>query len=171
MESLLLDKIDQPSDLKKLNAQQVEKLCAEIRHFMLENISKTGGHLASNLGTVELTVALHRVLETPKDKIVFDVGHQCYTHKILTGRKDAFGQLRQFGGISGFLKPSESIHDACITGHASSSISVAQGMAHARTLLGEDYSVVAVIGDGAVGGTATQNAHFGQNITHHRNPP
>ena len=86
MESLLLDKIDQPSDLKKLNAQQVEKLCAEIRHFMLENISKTGGHLASNLGTVELTVALHRVLETPKDKIVFDVGHQCYTHKLLTGR-------------------------------------------------------------------------------------
>ena len=84
MESLLLDKIDQPSDLKKLNAQQVEKLCAEIRHFMLENISKTGGHLASNLGTVELTVALHRVLETPKDKIVFDVGHQCYTHKLLT---------------------------------------------------------------------------------------
>ena len=83
MESLLLDKIDQPSDLKKLNAQQVEKLCAEIRHFMLENISKTGGHLASNLGTVELTVALHRVLETPKDKIVFDVGHQCYTHKLL----------------------------------------------------------------------------------------
>lgn len=86
MESLLLDKVDQPSDLKKLNAQQVEKLCAEIRHFLLENISKTGGHLASNLGTVELTVALHRVLETPKDKIVFDVGHQCYTHKLLTGR-------------------------------------------------------------------------------------
>ena len=89
MESLL-DKIDQPSDLKKLNAQQVEKLCAEIRHFMLENISKTGGHLASNLGTVELTVALHRVLETPKDKIVFDVGHQCYTHKLLTGRRKQF---------------------------------------------------------------------------------
>ena len=85
MESLLLDKIDQPSDLKKLNTQQVKKLCTEIRHFMLENISKTGGHLASNLGTVELTVALHRVLETPKDKIVFDVGHQCYTHKLLTG--------------------------------------------------------------------------------------
>lgn len=90
MESLLLDKIDQPSDLKKLNAQQVEKLCAEIRHFLLENISKTGGHLASNLGTVELTVALHRVLETPKDKIVFDVGHQCYTHKLLTGRRKQF---------------------------------------------------------------------------------
>ena len=94
MESLL-DKIDQPSDLKKLNAQQVEKLCAEIRHFMLENISKTGGHLASNLGTVELTVALHRVLETPKDKIVFDVGHQCYTHKLLTGRRKQFDHLRQ----------------------------------------------------------------------------
>ena len=95
MESLLLDKIDQPSDLKKLNAQQVEKLCAEIRHFLLENISKTGGHLASNLGTVELTVALHRVLETPKDKIVFDVGHQCYTHKLLTGRRKQFDHLRQ----------------------------------------------------------------------------
>ena len=94
MESLLLDKIDQPSDLKKLNAQQVEKLCAEIRHFLLENISKTGGHLASNLGTVELTVALHRVLETPKDKIVFDVGHQCYTHKLLTGRRKQFDHLR-----------------------------------------------------------------------------
>ena len=94
MESLLLDKIDQPSDLKKLNAQQVEKLCAEIRHFMLENISKTGGHLASNLGTVELTVALHRVLETPKDKIVFDVGHQCYTHKLLTGRRKQFDHFR-----------------------------------------------------------------------------
>ena len=96
MESLLLDKIDQPSDLKKLNAQQVEKLCAEIRHFMLENISKTGGHLASNLGTVELTVALHRVLETPKDKIVFDVGHLCYTHKLLTGRRKQFDHLRHF---------------------------------------------------------------------------
>ena len=126
MESLLLDKIDQPSDLKKLNAQQVEKLCAEIRHFMLENISKTGGHLASNLGTVELTVALHRVLETPKDKIVFDVGHQCYTHKILTGRREQFSSLRQYGGLSGFPKPRESGHDAFIAGHASNSVSVAR---------------------------------------------
>ena len=109
MESLLLDKIDQPSDLKKLNAQQVEKLCAEIRHFLLENISKTGGHLASNLGTVELTVALHRVLETPKDKIVFDVGHQCYTHKLLTGRRKQFDHLRQLDGISGFPNP----HEVC----------------------------------------------------------
>lgn len=132
MESLLLDKIDQPSDLKKLNAQQVEKLCAEIRHFMLENISKTGGHLASNLGTVELTVALHRVLETPKDKIVFDVGHQCYTHKLLTGRRKQFDHLRQLDGISGFPNPHESVHDAFIPGHGNTALSLAIGMAWAK---------------------------------------
>ena len=132
MESLLLDKIDQPSDLKKLNAQQVEKLCAEIRHFMLENISKTGGHLASNLGTVELTVALHRVLETPKDKIVFDVGHQCYTHKLLTGRRKQFDHLRQLDGISGFPNPHESVHDAFIAGHGNTALSLAIGMAWAK---------------------------------------
>ena len=99
---LLLDSINQPADLKQLNEKQVEQLCEEIRSFLLKNISKTGGHLASNLGMVELTVALHRVLETPQDKIVFDVGHQCYTHKILTGRRGQFEQLRQLDGISGF---------------------------------------------------------------------
>lgn len=148
----LLDRDDLPSMLGSLTKEQLDELCGEIRQFLLDHVSQTGGHLASNLGVVELTIALHRCFDTSRDRLLFDVGHQCYTHKILTGRKDAFGQLRQFGGISGFLKPSESIHDACITGHASSSISVAQGMAHARTLLGEDYSVVAVIGDGALSG-------------------
>lgn len=152
MESLLLDKIDQPSDLKKLNAQQVEKLCAEIRHFLLENISKTGGHLASNLGTVELTVALHRVLETPKDKIVFDVGHQCYTHKLLTGRRKQFDHLRQLDGISGFPNPHESVHDAFIAGHGNTALSLAIGMAWAKKIKHEPGLVVAVIGDGAFTG-------------------
>ena len=152
MESLLLDKIDQPSDLKKLNAQQVEKLCTEIRHFMLENISKTGGHLASNLGTVELTVALHRVLETPKDKIVFDVGHQCYTHKLLTGRRKQFDHLRQLDGISGFPNPNESVHDAFIAGHGNTALSLAIGMAWAKKIKHEPGLVVAVIGDGAFTG-------------------
>jgi len=145
MESLLLDTIDQPSDLKKLNAQQVEKLCAEIRHFLLKNISKTGGHLASNLGTVELTVALHRVLETPKDKIVFDVGHQCYTHKLLTGRRKQFDHLRQLDGISGFPNPHESVHDAFIAGHGNTALSLAIGMAWAKKIKHEPGLVVAVI--------------------------
>ena len=152
MESLLLDNINQPSDLKQLNHQQVEQLCTEIRHFLLENISKTGGHLASNLGTVELTVALHRVLETPKDKIVFDVGHQCYTHKILTGRKGQFDKLRQLDGISGFPNPNESEHDAFIAGHGNTALSLAIGMAWAKKLRHEPGLVVAVIGDGAFTG-------------------
>ena len=112
----LLEKISQPSDLKKLSNGQVNQLCEEIRAFLLDHVSKTGGHLASNLGAVELTVALHRVLETPKDEIVFDVGHQCYTHKILTGRGAAMDTLRTFGGISGFPKPGESASDAFIAG-------------------------------------------------------
>ena len=116
MESLLLDNIDQPSDLKNLDKEQVNKLCAEIRQFLLRNISRTGGHLASNLGAVELTVALHRVMTTPMDKIVFDVGHQCYTHKLLTGRRSGFAKLRQLDGISGFPNPNESEHDAFIAG-------------------------------------------------------
>lgn len=107
MGALLLDSINQPRDLKQLNEQHMKQLCAEIRQFLLENISKTGGHLASNLGVVELTVALHRVLDTPQDKIVFDVGHQCYTHKILTGRRGQFDKLRQLDGISGFPNPNE----------------------------------------------------------------
>ena len=152
MKTLLLDNINQPSDLKQLDPRQVEQLCAEIRHFLLDNISKTGGHLASNLGTVELTVALHLVLETPRDKIVFDVGHQCYTHKILTGRKAQFEKLRQLDGISGFPNPNESEHDAFIAGHGNTALSLAIGMAWAKKLRHEPGLVVAVIGDGAFTG-------------------
>lgn len=148
----LLDREDLSSILGTLSKSNLDELCSEIRQFLLDHVSQTGGHLASNLGVVELTVALHRCFDTSKDRLIFDVGHQCYTHKLLTGRKDAFDHLRQFGGISGFLKPEESPHDACITGHASCSVSTALGMAHARTLLGEHYAVVAVIGDGALTG-------------------
>ena len=152
MGALLLDSINQPRDLKQLNEQQVKQLCAEIRQFLLENISKTGGHLASNLGVVELTVALHRVLDTPQDKIVFDVGHQCYTHKILTGRRGQFDKLRQLDGISGFPDPNESEHDAFIAGHGNTALSLAIGMAWAKKLHHEAGLVVAVIGDGAFTG-------------------
>ena len=152
MGALLLDSINQPRDLKQLNEQQVKQLCTEIRQFLLENISKTGGHLASNLGVVELTVALHRVLDTPQDKIVFDVGHQCYTHKILTGRRGQFDKLRQLDGISGFPNPNESEHDAFIAGHGNTALSLAIGMAWAKKLHHEAGLVVAVIGDGAFTG-------------------
>ena len=148
----LLEKISQPSDLKKLSSGQVNQLCEEIRVFLLDHVSKTGGHLASNLGAVELTVALHRVLETPKDEIVFDVGHQCYTHKLLTGRREGFAKLRQLDGISGFPNPKESVHDAFVAGHGNTSLSLAIGMAWARKLRGEPGHVVAVIGDGSFTG-------------------
>lgn len=132
--------------------EQAVALCADLRREMLDTVSQTGGHIASNLGVVELTVALHRVFDTSRDRIVFDVGHQCYSHKILTGRKAAMDTLRKFGGLSGFPKPSESEHDAFIAGHASNSVSVALGMARARTIKKEDYSVIALIGDGALTG-------------------
>ena len=152
MESLLLDNIDQPSDLKNLDKEQVNQLCAEIRQFLLQNISRTGGHLASNLGAVELTVALHRVMTTPMDKIVFDVGHQCYTHKLLTGRRSGFAKLRQLDGISGFPNPNESEHDAFIAGHGNTALSLSIGMAWAKKIRHEPGWVVAVIGDGAFTG-------------------
>jgi 1-deoxy-D-xylulose-5-phosphate synthase len=148
----ILDQIHNPSDLKKLPDAQLPQLCQEIRSFLVQSVSKTGGHLASNLGVVELTVALHRVYDTSRDRLLFDVGHQSYVHKILTGRKDAFHTLRQYGGIAGFPKPSESVHDAFIAGHASTAISTALGMARARTLLKADYDIVALIGDGALTG-------------------
>lgn len=148
----LLNTINSPEDVKKLSEQQLEQLAQEIRQFMISVISKTGGHLAPNLGVVELTLALHRVFSTPKDKIVFDVGHQAYVHKIITGRREQFPTLRQYGGLSGFPKRSESEHDAFGTGHSSTSISAALGMAVARDLQGEDYDVVAVIGDGSMTG-------------------
>ena len=149
---MILDTIHSPADVKALSAQQVNMLCGEIRSFLIDSVSKTGGHLASNLGAVELTVAIHRVFDTASDRLVFDVGHQCYVHKMLTGRKEQFSTLRQFGGLSGFPKPKESEHDAFIAGHASNSVSVALGMARARTMQGEDYSVLALIGDGALTG-------------------
>ena len=149
---MVLERINSPEDVKKLNAEEVETLCEELRTFLVESVSKTGGHLASNLGAVELTVAIHRVFDTSRDRLVFDVGHQCYVHKALTGRREFFGTLRQYGGLSGFPKPEESAHDAFIAGHASNSVSVALGMAHARTLQGDDYAVAALIGDGATTG-------------------
>ena len=139
-------------DLLRLTDDEKIQLCAEIREFLISSVSQTGGHLAGNLGVVELSVALETVYDTAKDRLVFDVGHQSYVHKLLTGRQEAFHTLRQFGGLSGFPKPSESETDAFVAGHASSSVSIALGMARARTLLHQDYQVVALIGDGAATG-------------------
>ena len=149
---MILERINSPADVKRLSGEETALLCEELRQFLVEQVSRTGGHLASNLGVVELTVAIHRVFDTARDRLVLDVGHQCYVHKALTGRRELFGTLRQFGGLSGFPKPYESGHDAFMAGHASDSVSVALGMARARTLLAKDYHVVAVIGDGALGG-------------------
>lgn len=149
---MVLDLIQKENDIKKLNKEQLEELREEIRSFLVESISKTGGHLASNLGVVELTMALHLVFDLPKDKIIWDVGHQSYTHKLLTGRKDGFANLRQFKGMSGFPKACESPCDSFETGHSSTSISAGLGYVRARELSGDDYSVVSVIGDGALTG-------------------
>ena len=148
----MLESIHSPSDVKRLNSAQTRQLCDELRAFLVRSVAKTGGHLASNLGVVELTVAIHRVFDTSRDRLVFDVGHQCYVHKMLTGRREQFDTLRQLGGLSGFPKPYESVHDAFVAGHASNSVSVALGMAKARTMRREDYDVIALIGDGALGG-------------------
>ena len=148
----ILGNIQSHQDLIKLNAKQREQLCSEIREFLVSNISKTGGHVSSNMGVVELTVALETVFDTSVDRLVFDVGHQSYVHKMLTGRQADFSTLRQFGGMAGFPKPSESETDAFVAGHASSSVSIALGMARARTILNEDYHVVTLIGDGAATG-------------------
>lgn len=149
---MVLDRIGQPGDIKQLDKSELEELAKEIREFLIQKISVTGGHLASNLGVVELTIALHLVFDLPKDKIIWDVGHQSYTHKILTGRKDAFDQLRKYGGMSGFPKRAESRCDAFNTGHSSTSISAGLGYVRARDLLGEEYAVASVIGDGALTG-------------------
>ncbi len=148
----ILEHIHTHEDLVALPNERLPELCAEVRAFLIESLSHTGGHLASNLGTTELSVVLDRVYDPWRDRIVFDVGHQCYTHKLLTGRMAGFERLRHSGGVSGFPKPSESDTDAFIAGHASNSVSVALGMARARTLAGENYDVVAVIGDGALTG-------------------
>lgn len=148
----MLEKIQKPNDIKKIPADQLSALAEEIREFIIESLSKTGGHLASNLGVVELTIAMHRVFDLPKDKLIWDVGHQSYTHKILTGRKDGFETLRREGGISGFPKRSESDCDVFDTGHSSTSISAGVGYVRARELKKENYSVVSIIGDGALTG-------------------
>ncbi|MFC2048395.1 1-deoxy-D-xylulose-5-phosphate synthase, partial [Chloroflexota bacterium] len=148
----LLDRIDSPADLKPLTQQELKQLASEIRDELVAVVSANGGHLASNLGVVELTIALHRVFDSPRDKIIWDVGHQAYTHKLLTGRRDSFASLRQYEGLSGFTCRSESEHDPFGAGHSSTSISAALGMAIARDLSDKDYHVVAVIGDGAITG-------------------
>ena len=137
------------NDLSGLNDSEAAQVCALLRARLIDTVSRTGGHLASSLGAVELIVAIHRVFDTGRDRLVFDVGHQCYAHKILTGRNDAMETLRTFGGIAGFPKPAESVCDAFVAGHASNSVSVAVGMARARTLQKQDYHVLALIGDGA----------------------
>lgn len=148
----LLDKIEKPEDVKKLSVSELTKLASELRHFIIDRVSQNGGHLAPNLGTVELTLALYSVFNFPQDKLVWDVGHQAYTHKILTGRKEAFATLRKKGGITGFPNRFESPYDAFGVGHASTSISAALGMAIARDAKGEHNQVIAVIGDGALTG-------------------
>jgi 1-deoxy-D-xylulose-5-phosphate synthase len=148
----ILDRINSPDDLKHLKEKELKQLSGEIREYIINNISETGGHLASNLGVVELSLALHKVFDSPKDKIIWDVGHQAYIHKLLTGRKEKLKTLRTLGGLSGFPKRSESEHDIFETGHSSTSISAALGIAKARDLSGEDYNVIAVIGDGSLTG-------------------
>jgi len=154
----ILETINTPDDLRNLNTKEKQELAQELRREIINIVSKTGGHLASNLGIVELTIALHSIFNTPKDRIVWDVGHQTYIHKILTGRKDKMLTLRQLGGIAGFPKTTESEYDTFDTGHSSTSISIALGMARARDLLGKKNIVVAIIGDGALTGGMAQEA-------------
>lgn len=152
MDYKILNGITSPDDVKKLNSEELSLLCQEMRDTIIDTVSKNGGHLASNLGVVELTVALHRAFSSPKDAIIFDVGHQCYPHKLLTGRFDKFGTIRTEGGLSGYMRPDESEHDPFITGHSSNSISAAYGIYKAKKLSGDDGTAIAVIGDGAMTG-------------------
>ena len=154
----ILDRSNQPNDIKTISPTQYNRLAKEIRHFLLHRVSEHGGHLASNLGAVELTMALHLFLDFPKDKLIWDVGHQAYVHKILTGRKNGFFTLREYEGMSGFPKRKESACDAFDTGHSSTSVSVANGMVSARELSGTDEKIVAVIGDGALSGGMAMEA-------------
>jgi 1-deoxy-D-xylulose-5-phosphate synthase len=167
MEYKILNNIKSPADLKQLSYAQLDELAVEVRDFMVETVSSTGGHLASSLGAVEATIALYRVFSPPEDRIIWDVGHQAYTHKILTGRKARFKTLRQYGGISGFLKPDESKYDFFGAGHTSTSISAAMGFAKARDLKGENYSVVAVLGDASLANGMSLEAinHIGHDKT------
>ncbi len=149
---MMLKDIKSPNDIKNLDYKELDLLCDEIREKIIDTVSKNGGHLASNLGAVELTVAIHRAFSSPKDSIIFDVGHQCYTHKLLTGRYDRFDTIRTEGGLSGFMRPEESEHDPFVTGHSSNSISAAYGIYRANKISGKDGTAVAVIGDGALTG-------------------
>ena len=158
MDYKFLDKINSPDDLKSMRGEDIPDLCSEIRRFLIDNIEKSGGHLASNLGVVEISCALHRVFDSPNDHIIFDVGHQAYIHKIITGRKTDFDRLRIPGGLSGFTKRSESPHDAFGAGHSSTSISAALGFAEADKLRGLDNYTVCVIGDGAYTGGMVHEA-------------
>ena len=158
MEKNLIDRINSPQDVKALSEKEANQLCSQIREFLLNNVPKTGGHLASNLGATEMTVAIHRVFDSPKDHIIFDVGHQSYVHKILTGRRDRFDTLRTTGGLSGFTKMAESEHDAFGAGHSSTSVSAALGFAEADRLAGSDAYTVAVVGDGAYTGGMVHEA-------------
>lgn len=166
MKTTLLNSISDPSDLRKLNILQLRQLAGEIRHFLIASTNKTGGHLSSNLGVVELSLMLHYCFATPKDQIVWDVGHQAYVHKIITGRRDQMDTIRQFGGLSGFPKRSESSYDVFDTGHSSTSISACVGLAKARDLQKEDHYVISVIGDGALtGGMAYEALNNASSIT------
>ena len=149
---MILETIQSPEDLKPLSLQELNTLAEEIREELVRTVSRNGGHLASNLGVVELTLAVHRVFHTPEDKLIFDVGHQSYVHKLITGRYSRFQTLREYGGLAGFPKREESEYDCFETGHASTAISAALGMARARDFLNEQYDVVAVVGDGALTG-------------------
>ena len=149
---MILEKVNYPNDLKNLKQDEKKILAEELREEIIQTVSKTGGHLASNLGVVELTIAILSAFDTPKDKVIWDVGHQTYSYKMLTGRKEKFSTLRQFGGLAGFPKTNESKYDAFDTGHSSTSISVGLGMARARDIKKEDYKIVSVIGDGALTG-------------------
>ncbi len=163
---MALEKINQVNDIKQIPPEEYEQLAGEIREFLIEKISRTGGHLASNLGVVELTMALHLSFELPRDKVVWDVGHQAYTHKLLTGRKSGFDGLRKYGGMSGFPKRKESECDCFDTGHSSTSISAGIGLVAARDLLGADEYVVSVIGDGALtGGMAYEALNNASRLT------
>ena len=157
-EEKVLDKIHGPKDLQALSPKELPRLAEEIRSFLVENVTKTGGHLASNLGVVELTIALHRVFDSPHDRIIWDVGHQSYVHKLLTGRKDSFSTLRQAGGLSGFTKREESEHDPFGAGHSSTALSAAIGFAEADLLKGEHHSNIAIVGDGAFTGGMVHEA-------------
>ena len=152
MKYKILEKIKSPADIKGFNSEQLEELAEEIRAKLIETVSENGGHLASNLGVVELTIAMHKVFDSPKDQFVFDVGHQCYTHKLLTGRFDAFSTLRTENGISGFCRHTESEHDIFFSGHSGTSVSARLGLAQANKLLKSSNYVVSVIGDGSFTG-------------------